>query len=487
VLEGLFRTTVFRLSLLYAVVFSLVAASALGVLHWATKSELRDQNDARLRLETEVLLERYPDQRIPALLETVRQQNEQDGRNRVFFYRVLGPLEQRLISGALADIPAGPGPGPARTYADMRLGDALGLEPGTLPYDVPVRVLVTDLRGGYRLVVGRDVADQRVVLDHTFQVALVATGVTFLLALLGGGLMGMDVLRRIQGVRRAADDIMAGDLSRRLAVGTRDDEFDQLSVRLNAMLERIEQLMTGLREVTDNVAHDLRSPLTRMRNRLEVTLLEARDQSEYRQVMGDTVDDADQLIRTFNALLAIARAEAGVGLQDSGEVDLATLTEEVAELYEGVAEDKSISLDTRIEPGLRVRGNRQLLAQALTNLLDNAFKYSPAGGRVELRAAADPQGPVLSVSDTGPGIPEAERERVQQRFVRLESSRSTPGSGLGLSLVKAVARLHQATLTLTDAAPGLRAALHFPSLYPPRSTKKNGSASLLRPHQTPNR
>ncbi len=461
-LEGLFRTTVFRLSLLYAVVFSLVAASALGVLHWATKSELRDQNDARLRLETEVLLERYPDQRIPALLETVRQQNEQDGRNRVFFYRVLGPLERRLISGALADIPAGPGPGPARTYADMRLGDALGLEPGTLPYDVPVRVLVTDLRGGYRLVVGRDVADQRVVLDHTFQVALVATGVTFLLALLGGGLMGMDVLRRIQGVRRAADDIMAGDLSRRLAVGTRDDEFDQLSVRLNAMLERIEQLMTGLREVTDNVAHDLRSPLTRMRNRLEVTLLEARDQSEYRQVMSDTVEDADQLIRTFNALLAIARAEAGVGLEDSGEVDLAALTEEVAELYEGVAEDKSISLDTRIEPGLRVRGNRQLLAQALTNLLDNAFKYSPTGGRVELRAAADPQGPVLSVSDTGPGIPEAERERVQQRFVRLESSRSTPGSGLGLSLVKAVARLHQATLTLTDAGPGLRAALRFP-------------------------
>jgi len=458
-IDGLFRTTVFRLSLLYATVFSLVAASALGALHWATKSELQAQNDARLRLETEVLLERYAEQRAPTLMETVRQQNETDGRNRIFFYRLLSPLERRLVSGPLAATL--PGSTAGRAYADMRLGDALGLEPGTAPHAVPVRVLITDLRGGYRLVVGRDVADQRAVLDRTFKVALAATGLTFLLALLGGGLMGLYVLRRIQGVRRTADDIMAGDLSQRLAVSTRNDEFDQLSDRLNTMLERIEQLMTGLREVTDNVAHDLRSPLTRLRNRLEVTLLEARDDDEYRRVMADSVEDADQLIRTFNALLAIARAEAGVGAVNGAAVDLADLLQEVAELYEGVAEDKSITLDTRTKPGLTVPGNRQLLAQAVSNLLDNALKFTPAGGRVELSTEAGAAGPVLSVADTGPGIPESERERVLQRFARLESARSTPGSGLGLSLVKAVARLHGAALVLADAGPGLRVSVRF--------------------------
>lgn len=227
------------------------------------------------------------------------------------------------------------------------------------------------------------------------------------------------------------------------------------------MLERIEQLLTGLRQVTDNIAHDLRSPLNRLRNRLEVTLLEARSAAEYRSVLYQAIGDANALLNTFNALLSIAQAEAGMHRTPWEELELGVLAGELAELYEAVAEEKGITWTYSAAPDLRIRGDRQLLAQALSNLLDNAVKYTPPGGRIALTVSSGPQGPLLSVADSGPGIPAAERERVLERFVRLDSARSQPGSGLGLSLVKAVTGLHQAELTLADNQPGLRVSIQF--------------------------
>jgi signal transduction histidine kinase len=292
-------------------------------------------------------------------------------------------------------------------------------------------------------------------------VVLMAVGLIFLVALTGGARMGYAVLRRIDAVSLTAGEIIGGDLSQRLPVGGRDDEFERLSLQLNTMLGRIEQLLAGMRNVTDNVAHDLRGPLTRLRNRLEVTLLEQRSEAEYREVIETTIGDAEDLIKTFNALLSIAQAEAGVRAEDWRTQDLGSLAEEMAELYEPIAEDRGLQFTLTAEPGLEVSANRQLLAQALSNLLDNATKYAGPKGRIELTATRREGRPTIVVADSGPGIPVADRERALKRFVRLDAARSTPGNGLGLSLVKAVASLHRAKLRLEDNQPGLRVVLQF--------------------------
>ena len=243
----------------------------------------------------------------------------------------------------------------------------------------------------------------------------------------------------------------------------RDDEFDEIAAKLNQMLDRIEDLMKSMQQVTNNVAHDLRSPLTRLRNRLEVTLLEERDPDSYRQVMDEAIGDADSLIHTFNAMLGIARLEAGIDGVEWQEAPIGELVSELAELYEAVAEEEADGLDfhVSIDANPIYRCNPHLIAQAVTNLLDNALKYTPHPGRVTLELDGDEERFSIAVTDTGPGIPEHERERVFERFVRLENERNSPGNGLGLSLVKAVARLHAATLELEDAEPGLRVVLTF--------------------------
>jgi signal transduction histidine kinase len=270
---------------------------------------------------------------------------------------------------------------------------------------------------------------------------------------------------------------MAGDLSGRLPVGRSGDELDRLAGNLNAMLERIEALMTGLKEVSDNIAHDLKTPLTRLRNRAEEALAKSATEAEYRAALERTIEESDGLIRTFNALLMIARAESGQARGNMDDFDAAEVANGIHELYEPLAEDDGMSLRVKTA-SVPVHGNRELISQALANLVENAIKYGkpappaqPQGAVVsmdakqiliEVRREGDQV--LLSVTDHGPGIPAADRKHAVERFVRLEASRTQPGSGLGLSLASAVATLHGGELRLSDANPGLTATLAIPAL-----------------------
>ncbi|HKH21076.1 MAG TPA: ATP-binding protein, partial [Gammaproteobacteria bacterium] len=287
-------------------------------------------------------------------------------------------------------------------------------------------------------------------------------GLSLLLALTSGLVVSHAILRRIETISRTGRSIMAGDLSQRVPLTGRGDEFDQLAINLNAMLDRIQRLMEGMRQVTDNVAHDLRSPLARLRSRLEVTLLMPRSNNDYRAAIELTLSDVGGLLGTFNALLSIAQVESGADRGDWHSIDLSALTRDVADLYQPLAEDKEVHFTQQIRQDLRLRGNRSLLTQAIGNLLDNAIKYTPRGGTIQLNARHKHEVIEVVVSDNGPGIPADMREKVLERFVRLETSRTTPGNGLGLSLVRAVAWLHNAKLELADAHPGLSVSLQFP-------------------------
>jgi signal transduction histidine kinase len=287
-------------------------------------------------------------------------------------------------------------------------------------------------------------------------------GLVLLLGLGGGALMSRNMLARLDSINRTSGEIMGGDLSRRVPIGEAHDEFDALAENLNAMLDRIERLMKGVREVTDSVAHDLRTPLNRLRNRLEATLRHLEPASAGTLEIEAAVAETDSLIATFNALLLIAEADAGVTRGEMAPIDLSAIAADMAELYAPLAEEKGVNLEIAPSGTTMIDGNRSLISQALANLVDNAIKYTPAGGKVTVTASGTPLGVELRVVDTGPGIPPAERARVVERFVRLEASRNSPGTGLGLSLVAAVARLHDAKLLLEDNQPGLRAIIRFP-------------------------
>ena len=284
---------------------------------------------------------------------------------------------------------------------------------------------------------------------------------TLALAMAGSLIMSRSMLRRIERINLASREIMDGDLRRRIETTGSNDEFDQLAVSLNAMLDEIERLMDGIRHVTDNIAHDLRTPLTRLRNRLEQLQADLDPDNPNTAHVDQSIADADQLLATFSALLRIARIEAGGVKTNFETVDIAALLQDAAELYDVVAEEKQIKIDLQLESKPQLQGDRDLLFQAVINLLDNAIKYSPPSGRILMQLDERDRHPVLIIADHGPGIPAAEREKVLQRFYRMDHSRSQHGSGLGLSLVAAVARMHNARLVFGDNHPGLVAEIHF--------------------------
>jgi signal transduction histidine kinase len=458
-LGKLLRTTAFRLTLVYLVVFALFAAFLLGYFALNTRRLINEQITGTVDTEVQLLTSQYNQAGIRRLVGIVDVRSRRPGSN---LYLVTTPTGEGL-AGNVGSLE----PGIIERQGWVETAYRRLEEPETAEHNA--LVLVTRLPGGIRLLIGRDLEERErmfhiISLAGRWSVALV-----IFLGVAGGLFVSRRVLNRVEAMTATAQTIMAGDLSGRLSITGSADEFDRLALNLNGMLERIESLMRGLKEVTDNVAHDLKTPLTRLRNRCEAALRNSKSETDYRRVLEETIEDAMGLIRTFDALLMIARAESGEVREGMAEFDVAEVARDVSELYEPLAEDKGLTLEVEANRPAAVKGNRELVSQALANLVDNAIKYAaptqagddtPHG--IVVKADADRDQVVLTVSDNGPGIPERDRSRVVDRFVRLEHSRSQPGSGLGLSLVSAVARLHGGELKLEDNAPGLRARIALP-------------------------
>jgi signal transduction histidine kinase len=454
-LKRLLETSTFRLALVYLALFGVSALALLGLLYVATAGVLERQTSDTIQAEITGLAEQYRAQGLLRLRQVIERRSEAHPQ-RASIYLLTDPAG-RWMAGNIVGWPAvEPGPdGWLNFNVEVRgEGDELELR--------RARAASFTLTGGFRLLVGREVEERLQIQSLIKQGIGWGLALTLLLGLAGGFVMSRGMLARVDAINRLTRQIMAGELGQRIALSGSRDEFDQLAANLNAMLDQIERLLQGMREVTDNVAHDLRTPLNRLRTRLEVALIGNLELAECRAVLEATLADAETMIGTFNALLEIARAEAGSDRTAFEAVDLDALTRDLAELYAPLAEDRSIAFARACPPGAAVQANRHLLAQALANLLDNAIKYTPSGGAVRLAVEDGPRGPALVVADTGPGIPPDERERVLERFVRLDATRSTSGNGLGLSLVQAVARLHGARLVLADSHPGLAVRLEFP-------------------------
>ena len=458
----LIRTTAFRLTLVYLFLFALFAASLLGYFAWNTRRMITEQITDTVNSELSELSNQFAKGGLRRLVAAVEGRALRPGAN---LYLVTTPQGQG-VAGNVASLEPGvmDHPGWAETFY-KRLE-----ETDTKSHYALVKV--SQLSGGFRILVGRDLEERRRLFGIVAKAAQWSVLIVVVLGLGGGIFVGRRVLRRIDAMTGTTQRIMAGDLSGRLPVGRSGDEIDRLAENLNAMLERIEALMAGLKEVSDNIAHDLKTPLTRLRNRAEEALAKSSNEGEYRAALERTIDESDGLIRTFNALLMIARAESGQARDNMTDFDAAEVAHGIHELYEPLAEDKGLTLEVAADPAT-IHGNRELISQALANLVENAIKYGqpvaprPDGGvkspDILIEAHREGDNVLLSVTDHGPGIPEADRERAVERFVRLEASRTQPGSGLGLSLASAVATLHGGDLRLADSQPGLRVTLVIPS------------------------
>jgi signal transduction histidine kinase len=463
-LRRLLETSTFRLALIFLASFGISALALLGFLYHETAGFMAGQTEETIQAEIAGLKEQYHREGLNRLREVINLRSElQPHRSSV--YLLVDPFGRR-VAGNLDRWPeVAPEPDGWLTFAVEVTPDGEKVEQRR------ARAKSFRLDEGFSLLVGREVEDRLQVEAQIRRTLGWGLALTLLLGLAGGFLMSRSMLGRVDAINRTTRRIMAGDLSQRIPLGGSRDEFDQLAANLNAMLDQIERLLGGMRQVTDNIAHDLRTPLNRLRSRIEVALLQQPGRAETRALLEATLADAQAMIATFNALLDIARAEAGSERGGFEEVDLTALGRDLADLYRPVAEDRQLTFEYHCLPGMALRANRHLLAQALANLLDNAVKYTPPGGCVRLDVGRGASGPVVTVTDSGPGIPEADRARVLQRFVRLDATRSTPGSGLGLSLVDAVAKLHGAELMLTDNRPGLKVSLAFPAFHELRAQK----------------
>jgi signal transduction histidine kinase len=458
----LIRTTAFRLTLVYLFLFALFAASLLGYFAWNTRRLITEQITTTVTAEVSEITDIFSRRGLRGLVFQIENRSLRPGAN---LYLVTTPTGQ-MIAGNVGSLAPGVMGSSGWLETFYRRLDDQGNE------NRRALVYVTQLSSGFRLLIGRDLEERRRLFGIVAKAAQWSVLVVVVLGIGGGIFVARRVLRRIDAMTGTTRRIMAGDLTGRLPVGRSGDELDRLAENLNAMLERIEALMTGLKEVSDNIAHDLKTPLTRLRNRAEEALSKSRSEAEYRAALERTIEESDGLIRTFNALLMIARAESGQARGDMIDFDAADVAGGIHELYEPLAEDDGMTLRVKAMSA-PLHGNRELISQALANLVENAIKYgkpaavpldTAASSRdIVIEARRDGDQVMLSVTDHGPGIPEADRKHAIERFVRLEASRTLPGSGLGLSLASAVATLHGGELRLGDAHPGLSVALVLPA------------------------
>jgi signal transduction histidine kinase len=456
------RTTAFKLSVIYFAVFSVFAVAFVLYLSWNTNALLESQLRETIETEIRGLAEQGRNGGLAAIFRTIEQRSNLPGASLYLITDVNG----RILTGNISEVPA-----------DLFERSGMGMI--VVPYERNLgegarhfaMVQILRLPGGFWMLVGRDIGEREEFRAIIGRALIWAVALLIGLALVSWFFVSRRVLKRIDSVAVTSQRIMAGDLSRRLEVTGTGDEFDRLAGSLNAMLERIEHLLLRLRDVSDNIAHDLKTPLTRLRNRVEAALAGPPSDEAYRAALVTTIEESDRLIQTFNALLMIARIEAGPPEGAMTEVEAGAIVRDVVELYEPVAEERGVVLAAETPEPVTLQASRELLGQALANLVDNAIKHAAPDGadgppRVVLSTVREGNDLVLRVADNGVGVPEADRERVLQRFVRLEKSRSTAGSGLGLSLVNAVAAFHNGTIELSDNRPGLVVTLRLPIRQP---------------------
>jgi len=450
----LFRTSTFQIAILYLALFGATLFGTLTYIYWSTTDLIERQMNDTIEAEIRGLSEQYHEEGLTRLVEVVRERSGRGGNPENVY--LLADPKFKPLAGNLESWPGAPAIINGWAEVELRRID----DPGGPPHTIRARLF--QLAGGFHLLVGRDTAERkdfRRIMEEGILWALVP----ILLVGLGSGIfVGRYAVRRVDAVAATSREIIKGDLTRRVPLSGSGDEFDRLSRGINEMLEQIDTLMTGMRVVTDSLAHDLRSPLTRAKGSIELALRKETDAETYRSALEQTNTEIDVILRTFEALINIAEAEAGINRLNLTTLDLSELATDLYEMYQPIAEDAEIELTSDIAEEVGVKGNRQMLGQAIANLLENAVKFTPAGGTINISLSKMDGHPVLEVADSGPGIPEEDRERGLDRCVRLDSSRSAAGSGLGLSLVAAVARLHRAIPALGDNEPGLTVTLTFP-------------------------
>ncbi|MGV3575883.1 MAG: ATP-binding protein [Devosia sp.] len=460
------RTSTVRLTATFIAIFVVFAILLMGFIGWQSSVTIQRQQTDDIDREVRLFQRIEATQGIRALAFALNRLSSQPGPG-VYY---LGDAAGQYLLGNMTDVPPDVLIDPGVYSFDYDRPDPLGEDAADMP-ERPKRAGVAvvrsvELSNGMRLVVGRDVVERRGYSAIILQSFLVGVVGIILFSVVAGGVTARRVLKRIDTIRDTSTKIMSGNLSERVPITKRNDEFDGLARNLNAMLDRIEQLLQGLKEVTDNVAHDLKTPLTRLRNQAEGALRDTASPESKEKALETVIAESDKLIQTFNALLMIARVEAGAPSGALSEIDVSSIVSDVAELYTPVAEDEGIEVTTDIAEGVTLKANRELIGQAMVNLLENAMKYAKpedgSPGKIAVSLKREGGSVVIVVADNGSGIAEADRERVLERFVRLEKSRSEPGSGLGLALVNAVARLHAGSFRIEDNGPGVRAVLEVP-------------------------
>ena len=454
-LHNLIRASSLRLTLLYTAIFCTSALVLFGFVFWSTVSVIERQSTETIEAEIRGLAEQYREQGLGRLIEVIEERSSVEGDNDNIYLLT----DPRLVplTGNLNDWPEdakGPGEWLQLTFSKRE-------QEGLIPHEVRARTFM--LPGGYRLLVGRDVNENQRFRADLIGALAWSLGGTLVLAISGGLFVSRRMLSRVDQVSRTAQQIMEGDLSQRMETSGNGDEFDRLADSLNAMLNRIERLMVGMRLSTDSIAHDLRSPLTRLKSRIELALRDPPESHRDREALADVLSQTDAALAVFDSLLRIATAEAGMDVVEFKPVDLALLARDVTDLYRPVAEERGVELELSADTPAKMRCQHELMAQAIANLLDNAVKFTPAGGRIAIEVHHDNSDIVLTIADSGPGIPPTDRQRVLERFVRLEGSRTGPGTGLGLSLVAAVVKLHGGSLQLGDEDPGLKVEIRCPA------------------------
>lgn len=452
----IFRTIGFRLAAFYAGLFSASVLVLFGVIYWTASGALRQQLRANVQGAVAALVEDYRSGG-PSHTALIIEQRLASGRHGATCYLLLDPAGTK-IAGNLSGVV------PRRGWQDLAAPVAATGEADEDSEDLTEHRLLAfgaTLPDGAFLLVGDDTHRIVEVEEAMIRAFGWAFAVTILLSAIGGTILSFGFLRRVDAINRTTRAIISGRMMDRVPTRGTSDELDELAVNLNEMLDRLHSLMESLRQVSSDIAHDLRTPLSRLRQQLEVARTEARRIEDYEGAVDEAIADTDAILKTFAALLRIAQIEAGTRKSAFAIIDLSAVFQSIAETYAAIAEERKQTLVASVDPDVRLRGDRELLTQMLANLVENALRHTPEGTKVTLGLKSGPAGPVGFVADTGPGIPAVAREKVFRRFFRLEGSRSTPGSGLGLSLVAAVADIHGIAISLIDNEPGLRVELEF--------------------------